>query len=796
MKKILSYIALFVFLLSVFNFPTAADSKIPVWSSSQEAKSVTLVHNGGQVIYRYTPTKTGEYAVKVPEDVPISLWVDVKNGDKVIKEFEYYSDAIHEYHIFKLGAGTEYTVIFELAPTAPGGMGKPGASYTCDISIIKWNNELANPNLPYVTEGKANSVRVAPEANGYTEFLFVPYTSKTYRFAVSNKIQKVEVTIAKKTITGDGGPNPTLIDTWESGSLHGSQYSLDAGRIYNVRLYYSGSTPATDTLYIYDNNSPSKVYEELKVGTIKTIKAKEGGEIYYYITPNETGKHMVYANSETIEVFNQDGYSMLLSEFSARDYASGYIFELAAGERYLVRYSGNNSISHRFKFEKVGEVKSASIFPTDHSNSDKSCFLGIDVNPICGGYYKEGVKWSVSDPSVAVIKESGNSGAEIKFLKNGKVTVTAKVGKVTASYELKTNTEPPVLKEGKTTDVWCGFRNCGIVADIKPTKSGKYQFTVIPKKLHENHQPHIAFTVGYHMDYDSLHGVYDTSEKQVFTVKLKAGNNYYVAGSHMGRYSVLYEYVGPASFTDDEHVVNDNDDEGGYNADYDDDEGDSSSKEDSGDKDDSPSSDIDKPNEDDGYVQVIPFTPTKTKKVIIGAPALREAAESGSKISMTFPDDDIVIELDNSIVSSLSDSAANDGVSVSAEVLKPSSLNEKQQKALEGKEPQQILDLTMTLDGEQIHSLGGTAQVSVPNPDKNKEWEVLYLAEDGTAEKMEVTCGDSITFYTEHFSQYALVSSGAKVQPQNVGWIILVVLAVVLLAGGSVLFLVLKKKKA
>ena len=179
----------------------------------------------------------------------------------------------------------------------------------------------------------------------------------------------------------------------------------------------------------------------------------------------------------------------------------------------------------------------------------------------------------------------------------------------------------------------------------------------------------------------------------------------------------------------------------------------------------------------------------------IAPDALQMAADQGCSISLNFHSD-INIHLDNDTLKALGETATNESIHISVTNQSYFDLNAEQQQALEGKSLIMLLDITLSVDGDSLHQLGGTAQITFPNKDANKHWQILYLAEDGTVEVMEITGDEKITFSSNHFSHYALIL-GEDVSTENnsiLPWIVIAAV-IVLLGGIAALLMVLKNKR-
>ncbi len=763
MKRKLSLcLALFIFMLSFSGFSVTANNDIPLWESSVTTKTVTVTGTNGpseeKVSYRYIPTETEEYAIKIPHMRENPLSYSIYTIDDVYVNYENWVTETYVYSIFKLTAGQEYIVSFY------------GASFKGEISIAKWDSKFLLPDCPYIKEGEKKTVTVTNDAPA--DFLFSPSATDTYCFGHSGDDVSVSFMPTYKTTT-EYGHHPEELGNWHTDvptTQRGTLYRLEKGNTYLISIRArSVSGSVTDTVWINRGEAPTDTWS---VNTLNSVTLKLNQEATYHLTPSESGKYMVLADNRFIfNVSDKKENSVPCTEFTSQDHVLGYIFTLTGGQKYTVSVrlyrgleNGQTTATGKFRFEKVGAVKSASLFVI--TQSDKACVIGLDTDPVCGGYL-EGVKWSVSNTSAFEIEETLNHGIMLRIRKKGKTTVTAKVGNVTTSIEVDTSATPPVLKEGQTLTVKGSIGNSGTAAVFTPAKSGKYEFTVTPKIIHPDQKVDMSFGIFYDLDQDPTYYKAGITGKHTCTVNLKAGRKYNINKYEM-RYSVVYKYVGAASSSDDTTSQ-------------------------SGNTSASPGINDNTPIP---AVKIIPFAVTDSKNVfLIGNDSLQQAATTGSAIQVDFPED-VSIQLDNAVITSLCGAANGAGASLHSIHEKLSDLNDEQQKALKDKDLALLLDLKLTVGDTEIHQLGGNAQITIPNPDKDKNWDVLYIAEDGAIETMDITCGDTITFATNHFSHYALVSDIEKAttdKAQN-KWILPVVISLVVLGGGAGAFFFLKKK--
>jgi hypothetical protein len=83
--------------------------------------------------------------------------------------------------------------------------------------------------------------------------------------------------------------------------------------------------------------------------------------------------------------------------------------------------------------------------------------------------------------------------------------------------------------------------------------------------------------------------------------------------------------------------------------------------------------------------------------------------------------------------------------------------------------PLGMFDLSLLLDGAEIQP-NGTVAITLPAPDLAAEYDsimVVYIAPDGSYEECKTTVNEdgTITFETDHFSQYAVIGISKNVAP-------------------------------
>ena len=115
--------------------------------------------------------------------------------------------------------------------------------------------------------------------------------------------------------------------------------------------------------------------------------------------------------------------------------------------------------------------------------------------------------------------------------------------------------------------------------------------------------------------------------------------------------------------------------------------------------------------------------------------------------------------------------------------------------------PLGMFDLSLLLDGAKIQP-DGTVEVTLPAPDLAAEYDkiiVVYIAPDGSYEECKTTVNEdgTITFETDHFSQYAVIgiTEDAGLGTGAIVGIVLGAVAILGVGGFCLYWFVIRKKK-
>lgn len=456
--------------------------------------------------------------------------------------------------------------------------------------------------------------------------------------------------------------------------------------------------------------------------------------------------------------------------------------------------------------------------------------VGLFSNPNCAG--AEEIQWSISDPSVFKMQTFG-AIVELDALKQGSAILSATVNGQTVKLTVTTDPETQTMTEG--TPAYLYLRGEKPAATFTPSESGKYEMKLVPHLLMEDYRMRILIK-------DPVSGcIYDNyqlSKDTTVTLDLVAGTKYNVV-LESGIVDVTFTKVGSTPMQTDPTASTEASQQPTQSTQSTQngaatpptqntvsptspsqnpteplqgtepvgteqtsplDPTQSETK--------SPENGVSKPITQDDVTQaienaegnVISFSNTsdaENRTFQISADALQLAVEKGLALSLEFPAN-VNVQLGEDILKSINGISSSEDILISVTPQPFSALNESQQKAMDGWGLGWLLDMELTVGGKSIHELGGKAQITFPNKDVNEDWTVLYLAEDGTVEVMDITCDENITFSTEHFSHYALVWQEKQAVTQNDGgsngWIAIPIVLIILAGGGTAAFFILKKK--
>ena len=127
--------------------------------------------------------------------------------------------------------------------------------------------------------------------------------------------------------------------------------------------------------------------------------------------------------------------------------------------------------------------------------------------------------------------------------------------------------------------------------------------------------------------------------------------------------------------------------------------------------------------------------------------------------------DSATVTLDTKALEAIAEQAEGASITLSVEQVATTTLTEKQQAVLKDKDVDLVLTALVLSDGEPIGDFkGGSVTVAVPFElpagDNAEDYNVWYVANDGTMEKMDTSYADGmLLFITKHFSDYVVIKT-------------------------------------
>ena len=127
--------------------------------------------------------------------------------------------------------------------------------------------------------------------------------------------------------------------------------------------------------------------------------------------------------------------------------------------------------------------------------------------------------------------------------------------------------------------------------------------------------------------------------------------------------------------------------------------------------------------------------------------------------------DSAAVIIDAAALAAIAEQADGATITLSVEEVATNTLTQKQQAVLEQKDVALVLTALILSDGEPIGDFkGGSITVAVPFElpagDNAEDYNVWYVANDGTMEKMDTSYADGmLLFITKHFSDYVVIKT-------------------------------------
>lgn len=659
-------------------------------------------------------------------------------------------------------------------------------------------------------------------------FTYVPAADGPYTISRSTSVIQVSFEQAGD-IDKDAEPIPVHVEG--KNNPNDECYRLKGGVTYTVRMSMSSMHTEwpdglEDTISIYAGEPKKEVdvLEPIALGSHK-LTVKPGDEFKYKFTPSESGTYVLYSQNTVVDVRVRKGPD----DFSTPEYQLsianpfgtmfGYKVPMTAGETYVITFSiwegspDKEGFTDTYHLEKAEPLKSVELRSAhDKDATDLYGYVGGDIHLFVKAdplYYSDSVTgWSVSDPDVASFL-SDDSG-QILLNKAGTVTATATVeGK---DYQTTvTVKDRPVLEENKTTTLTFGG-SLGAECTFTPTESGTYSFSM-------------TGAGGTTQIRETGHATY-WEGSGVLRASLTAGKTYTLVGAFgPSKYTIKVVRGGSVTATNpplpsgDEPTdttktpdttkptateitpsttkpsgilatqavapvlpnalpVLPEEDGKGY----------------------LPHEEVVQTLEEGNTVNVVANSEEMTA-LVIDAESLTAVAQADGTLQVQLAD--ATIALDAKALAQVAEQLTGDTLELTAAAIDDNNLNDLQREALKAEKSVTAVRLMLTDGDTEIHDFGGgtvtvTFAVTPKKGTSLKDYDVFYLAKDGTLTKMNTTVKDGVlTFETDHFSEYvALYRPAEKTdKPVSVGKIALFSsIAFLLILGGSVaIFFIFKR---
>ena len=807
MKKAISILLFAVILFSLLSPIQALADSIPEWDTGSNVNTIDVPYDGVfRYIYRAQKNETVEF--KVSYNSGVHLTASNLDGEPVSVIRMFNNETIS--FIVTFQANIEYILNFMCIVHG-----------NQSVITAPWDSYQSRT----VTPGNTYSVTIDPDRS-YSYLVSVP-TSGVYTLIANGTYFDYSIT-AYPEMSKDPESNPLHLGYWYENDKFRTSYYLQAGKLYNLEIFSYGHTEQKTDSFTIQAGCPTGQYGVIAEGStdITVDPAKYNNHTYVFV-PENTGRYCFSLKNGFDVIVNNEARDLVGNDFitAASDY--GRIYELQKGQPYTVTLNNHSSkpVTDTLTIKHYTSVESIQLKIRRSSSSYYE--IAVITDPV--GAIADGVTWSVSDPSVFSLNAYGDV-VSLNCEKEGKAVVTAKVGSKTASLEITSPPVPVTLQLNKEERITIQDYPAG--ANFTPTESGTYEFRVVPDIYPGYDNLRVILSSG---DSECWHDLY-INQTQTIRAELTAGNKYELSLSNgcasvtVNKLSSNSPSTTPTESTGSTQPTTQTTQPS---------QGGSSTQ--PGQNTTPPTSPSQNPTEpiqgtDSGNTEeTSPIEPTEdnskpentiTKPITkndvtqaienasgnvitfsteeidnrtfqISAEALQMVVEKDCTLSLKFPTD-VNVQLGQDVLKSICGGVCGEDIQISVTPKSFSDLNEKQQIAMKGWDLCWLLDMELTVDGESIHHLGGKAQITFPNDDMNEDWTVLYLAEDGSVEVMDITCDENITFTTEHFSHYALVYQEKEAPAQNDtssnGWIAIPIVIVVLASAGTAVFFILKKK--
>lgn len=401
----------FVISMTVGVFAEEYSEPAPViWDAAQSTVTVTVYPNYTTRV-TYTAATAGRYAL---------TWSAAPTRHSADPWPQTYTVDGTEYEVIELTAGQQLIIDVYLDETAD-----QSCSYDQTIKIQPWDGSLLLPDYPYIAEGEKVSVNLGSgESKNY---LFRANTDGLYTQGQSYSSHWVNINQL------DGYASPEMVTSWMANNQQGHVYRLTAGNIYLVEVSSSGGPQYADEIWIRAGDAPKNEYPIWQeTEKKKSISLSAGETKSYYFTPGQTGEYALYRESTqtSIQIVGESPKT----DFKVGNEFHGEIYTLNAGQEYVIEITDRvGGVAETVYLEKTRPLTSAEIYLAQDPG-DGLYVLSVRTDPIYA--YAEGVQWSISDSSLFKIYNQSNVALDLKAVRSGTATITAKVGGITCTYKL------------------------------------------------------------------------------------------------------------------------------------------------------------------------------------------------------------------------------------------------------------------------------------------------------------------------------------------------------------------------
>lgn len=332
MKKFVTFLVAIILLISCVSTVSADsitgqlghdDTTMEFTFSTWESKTIS-----------FTPSKTGMYAIVIPDDSKISgniTILDIYGNTNTFASKTWIKDNFY-YFIYNLDQSITYNLVVNCTEI----------EYTGKISLIKWDNSLLLPDCESIQANKNISVTVEP-GKAVNYLISVP-TSGVYSIYYGS--DKLNCSFASTMATLEtSGFIPEYIGSFNYGNEIGCCWYLEAGSVYEMFVEASATSPSsgsfTDSFIVKSGYPSCGQYGtwDISKSTTVSLDKNKFEHVTYMIIPEKSGKYMLQ-DQEGIYHFLSDSNHTIIDakQYSAPNREYGYVYDLKAGEHYFITF--------------------------------------------------------------------------------------------------------------------------------------------------------------------------------------------------------------------------------------------------------------------------------------------------------------------------------------------------------------------------------------------------------------------------------------------------------------------------